>query len=211
MELLQRNFRWRGMEADVKRFVASCDSCQLNKIDPAGRKGLLQPLQVGDMPWSSLSFDFITCLPPTNEGNNALLVVDRLTKMVRLIPCDFHCTDEDIAQLLYTHVFSIFGVPDTLISDRDPRFTAASFKNLALSLGIKQCLSSAFHPQSDGQTERMNRVKGICCGILLIAGGLTGTFLFPLRNWQLTMRTTLASKEHLSSRILGGTLKCQVL
>jgi hypothetical protein len=159
LELLQRNFRWRGMEADVKRFVASCDSCQRNKIDPAGRKGLLQPLQVADMPWSSLSFDFITCLPPTNEGNNALLVVvDRLTKMVRLIPCDFHCTGEDVAQLLYTHVFSIFGVPDTLISDRDPRFTAASFKNWALSLGIKQCLSSAYHPQSDGQTERMNRV-----------------------------------------------------
>jgi hypothetical protein len=75
LELLQRNFRWRGMEADVKRFVASCDSGQRNKVDPVGRKGLLLPFQVADMPWSSLSFDFITCLPPTNEGNNALLFV----------------------------------------------------------------------------------------------------------------------------------------
>lgn len=159
VELIQRKFHWRNLLTDVRRFVASCDSCQRNKPDAPGPKGLLHSLQIADMPWSSLSFDFITCLPPTNDGNNALMVVvDRLTKMCRLIPCDFHCSAQDVAGLLSSQVFSIFGVPETLISDRDPRFTAHWFKQWARSLGVKQCLSSPYHPQTDGQTERMNRV-----------------------------------------------------
>jgi hypothetical protein len=78
--------------------------------------------------------------------------------MVVLVPCDFTCTAQDVASLLSKHVFSIFGIPITLISDRDPRFTSTWFHAWAKGLGIKQCLSSAYHPQSDGQTERMNRV-----------------------------------------------------
>jgi hypothetical protein len=159
LEVLQRYFTWPGMVVDVKRFISSCDSCQRNKPDTAGPKGLLQPLPIPDKPWNSLSFDFITCLPPTNDGHNALLVVvDRLTKMCRLVPCDFHCSAEDVARLLSTAVFSIFGVPETLISDRDPRFTSQWFQTWCKSIGIKQCMSSPYHPQTDGQTERMNRV-----------------------------------------------------
>ena len=158
-EIIRRHFTWPGMLGEVRRFIKSCNSCQRNKPDAPGQKGLLQPLPIPDKPFDSLSFDFITCLPPTNEGHNALLVVvDRLTKMCRLIPCDFHCTAQDVAQLLLTHVFSIFGVPETLISDRDPRFTSQWFQAWCLQMGVKQCMSSPYHPQTDGQTERMNRV-----------------------------------------------------
>jgi hypothetical protein len=154
LELMQRKFYWKGMVEDIWGFIRLCDSCQRNKPDA------LLPLSLfPDMPWSSLSFDFITCLPPTNQGHNALLVVvDRLTKMCRLVPCDFTCTPQEVANLLLSEIFSIFGVPDTLISDRDPRFTSTWFQSWCTSLGIKQCMSSSYHPQTDGQTERMNRV-----------------------------------------------------
>jgi hypothetical protein len=159
LELMQRKFYWKGMVEDIRGFIRSCDSCQRNKPDAPGPKGLLQSLPIPDMPWSSLSFDFITCLPPTNQGHNALLVVvDRLTKMCRLVPCDFTCTAQEVANLLLSKIFSIFGVPDTLLSDRDPRFTSTWFQSWCTSLGIKQCMSSSYHPQIDGQTERMNRV-----------------------------------------------------
>jgi hypothetical protein len=153
LEVLQRYFTWPGMVVDVKRFISSCDSCQRNKPDTAGPKGLLRPLPIPDKPWNSLSFDFITCLPPTNDGHNALLVVvDRLTKMCRLVPCDFHCSAEDVARLLSTAVFSIFGVPETLISDRDPRFTSQWFH--LVKIDWDQTVHVLTLPSSDRRTDR---------------------------------------------------------
>jgi hypothetical protein len=103
--------------------------------------------------------DLITGLPTTEEGNDAIAVfVDKLSKMVRLAPC--HETDGalEVANMFVDRVFRSHGVPKTLLSDRDPRFTSDLFKEISKLLGVRQAMSTAFHPQTDGQTERVNRI-----------------------------------------------------
>ena len=149
---------WPTLKQDVKAYVARCDSCQRMK---SGRKnrGALMPLPIPDRPWESVSMDFV-CALPWVEGNkyDAILVfVDRLTKMVHLAPCNMEATAETVARLFVHHVWRLHGLPRTLVTDRDPRFTQPFFAEVARITGVKQCLSTAYHPQSDGQTERMNR------------------------------------------------------
>jgi hypothetical protein len=106
-----------------------------------------------------VSLDFITDLPETPQKHDSLLVlVDKLTKFVRLIPTRKDATAVDTARLLIEHVFANHGFPKVLISDRDPKFTSAVWTAFCGQLGIKRALSTAYHPQTDGQTERMNRV-----------------------------------------------------
>jgi transposase InsO family protein len=103
--------------------------------------------------------DFITQLPKTASGYDAILVVvDRLIKMARFVPTTTDVSAKEIAALFLREVFRMFGMPQELITDRDPRFTGKFFAEVCRLLGVKQCLSTAYHPQSDGQTERMNRV-----------------------------------------------------
>jgi hypothetical protein len=147
------------MRADVRAFVSKCDSCQRVKASNALPPGKLMPLEVPSRPWESISMDFITCLPRVSPGgfDAILVVVDRLTKLAHFIATTTAVTAEEVAHLLRARVFSLHGVPCSIVSDRDPRFTAAYFAGLCELLGVKQSMSSAYHPQSDGQTERMNR------------------------------------------------------
>jgi hypothetical protein len=103
--------------------------------------------------------DLITQLPPTRDGLDAIIVfVDRLTKMVHFASCSTTATAEQVAKLFVRHVWRLHGVPREVVSDRDPRFTSAFAREVARLVGTKQCMSTAFHPQSDGQTERTNRI-----------------------------------------------------
>ena len=103
--------------------------------------------------------DFVMALPCTQQGNDAVLVVvDRFSKMVKFVPTTNTVKAEGAARLFLDHVFKVFGMPKTIVSDRDPRFTGKFFMDLCKLLGIKQAFSSAYHPQTDGQTERTNRV-----------------------------------------------------
>ena len=103
--------------------------------------------------------DFITGLPTTSRGNNSIMVVvDRMSKMVHLIPTTQNVTASGVAQLFQDRVFALHGVPDDIVSDRDSKFTSAFWTNLQKLLGTNLNLSTAFHPQTDGQTERMNSV-----------------------------------------------------
>ncbi len=148
-----------GMGADVLDVVRSCDSCQRNKSRTGKVPGLLQPLQVPEEPWASVSMDFITQLPKTASGHDAILaIVDRLTKMARFVPTTTDVGSKETAKLLLGEVFRLFCMPNEVVSDRDPRLTGKFFAELCRLLGVKQCLSTAYHPQSDGQTEWMNRI-----------------------------------------------------
>jgi transposase InsO family protein len=159
LKALGQVYYWPNMGEDVLKYVRSCDSCQRNKTRGGKPAGLLQPLQIPEEPWSSVSMDFITQLPQTEKGHDAILVVvDRLTKMVRFVPTNTGVSAKDTAALFLNEVFRVFGMPKELITDRDPRFTGKFFTELCRLLGVKQCLSTAYHPQTDGQTERMNRV-----------------------------------------------------
>jgi hypothetical protein len=154
-----RHFWWPGVAADVAAFVKTCHSCQRVKPSTQKRPGLLQPLPVPPRVWSSISMDFITDLPLTEAGYNAIFtVVCRLSKAVKLLPCRTDITAEQTADLFCSRVVAEEGLPSDIVSDRDPRFTSKFWAALCSRLGIQRSMSSAFHPQTDGNTERVNRV-----------------------------------------------------
>lgn len=110
-------------------------------------------------PWSDISLDLITDLPLTPRGHDAVVVfVDRLTKRCHFAPTRTRCTGRDVATIFVEHVFRHHGLPRRIVSDRDPRFTGAFWKEVFHLLGTKLQMSTAQHPQTDGQTERTNRV-----------------------------------------------------
>lgn len=156
---VESRFWWPTWKKDTKAYVTTCHSCQANKRMQSKPAGLLKPLPVPEHLWQSVGMDFIVRLPTTQRGHDAILVfVDRLSKMVHLAPCMTSCTAEDAAHLFMQYVYRCHGAPDHLVSDRDTRWESDFWRELCKIMKIEQALSSAFHPQSDGQTERANRV-----------------------------------------------------
>ncbi|GJP42080.1 hypothetical protein CLOM_g1672 [Closterium sp. NIES-68] len=156
---IAKHYYWPHMADDVQKFVTSCDTCQRMKSSKQKKAGLLQPLPVPEQPWQVVSLDFITGLPPTTTGHDAILVViDKFSKMGHFIPTHTTARTEETAQLFVRYIISQHGIPTTLISDRDPKFTSKFWKELMSLLGTKLAMSSAYHPQTDGQTERLNQI-----------------------------------------------------
>ncbi|GJP60469.1 hypothetical protein CLOP_g17685 [Closterium sp. NIES-67] len=156
---IAKHYYWPHMADDVLKFVTSCDTCQRMKSSKQKKAGLLQPLPVPEQPWQVVSLDFITGLPPTSSGHDAILVViHKFSKMGHFIPTHTTACTEETAQLFVRHIISQHGIPTTLISDRDPKFTSKFWKELMSLLGTKRAMSSAYHPQTDGQTERLNQI-----------------------------------------------------
>ena len=155
---LARQYYWPRMYQAVERFVASCDTCQRVKPSNQPSSGLLQPLPVPERNWSSISMDFIVDLPPSTTGTNALfVVVCRLSKQAHFIPTRTSATAQDIAKLFVSNVFRHHGLPSSIVSDRDPKFVSHFWSALMSLLSIERKMSSSYHPQTDGQTEIINR------------------------------------------------------
>ena len=147
------------MYSDVEEYVKACPHCQRNKSTNRAPPGKLTPLPTPAAPWDSVSMDFIQQLPRTKTGFDAILVVVcRLTKMVHIIPTTNECTAEGFAKLYRDHIWKLHGVPLDIVTDRGTQFNNKFIRALHELLGSKQLLSTAFHPQTDGQTERVNRV-----------------------------------------------------
>ena len=164
------------MRQFVKNYVKGCATCQLFKINLSPAKPALMPIEglKSDRPFANCSMDLIMDLPESDGCDAILSVVDhRLTKGVIFIPTVKTATHEDIAQLLVDNLFPRFGIPDSMISDRDPRFTAKAFEEFMRLLGIKQKLTTAFHPQSDGTTERFNQEVEVFLSIFCYANPTT--------------------------------------
>ena len=158
-EHIARSFKWQGMRKDINDFVHKCHQCQINKASNQSPGGLLNPVEIPDRPWECISMDLITSLPTTKDGNDAIIVwVDKLTKMVHLTACRTDINAEQYADAMFNTVFKLHGLPKKIVSDRDARFTGKFMSELTKLLGTGQSFSTAFHPQTDGQTERMNRV-----------------------------------------------------
>jgi len=115
------------------------------------------PNSIPERPWTHILADFITKLPLAQGYDSILVVVDRLTKMVHFIPTTEKTSAEGLARLFRDNVWKLHGLPESIISDRGPQFTAGLMRELNKILGIKSKLSTAFHPQIDGQTERVNQ------------------------------------------------------
>jgi hypothetical protein len=155
---VSRLFYWPKMHQEVKHYVLSCLPCQSNKPSNQSPVGLLQPLPVPETRWDTVSMDFITQLPVTKQGNDAIMVVvDKLSKQAHFMPTKTSVSAPEVATLFFREVVRHHGVPRNVISDRDPRFTSLFWQALWQQLGTKLSMSTANHPQSDGQTEITNK------------------------------------------------------
>ncbi|KAL0534041.1 hypothetical protein IC582_028318 [Cucumis melo] len=156
---LRSVYWWRNMKREVADFISRCLVCQQVKAPRQRPAGLLQPLSVPGWKWESVSMDFITGLPKTLKGYTVIwVVVDRLTKSAHFVPGKSTYTASKWGQLYMTEIVRLHGVPVSIISDRDTRFTSKFWKGLQLALGTRLDFSTTFHPQTDGQTERLNQI-----------------------------------------------------
>ena len=154
---LSRDFYWPHMYKWVRKYVRTCEVCQRVKPAPASQAPL-HPLSIPSEIWKSISMDFVFGLPSDSGYTGILVFVDRLSKMVHLVPVNENVTAEDTAQHFIQHVFRLHGMPVEVVSDRDPRFTSVFWRTVFSLLGTRLAMSTAAHPQTDGQTERYNRV-----------------------------------------------------
>ncbi|KAM9993581.1 hypothetical protein ACTFIZ_011547 [Dictyostelium cf. discoideum] len=140
----------------ITRFTESCQECQKNRIDRA-KSGLLKPLPIPSRPWNDISMDFLN-LPKSNAGKDSVMVVVcRLSKMCKIIPCTKELKADEAAKLFWDNIVCNFGLPATIVSDRDKLFTSDLWNNLMEIAGVKLKMTAPSRPQADGQTERMNR------------------------------------------------------
>ncbi|SPC67056.1 uncharacterized protein UHOD_11464 [Ustilago sp. UG-2017b] len=158
LSLVRRSFFWLGMSKFVHTFVDSCETCRRIKAVRHKPYGHLKSLPVPPHPWSSVSMDLIEQLPPSSDFTAILVVVDRLTKMAIFVPTTNELDAPELAKLFLHHVYSKHGLPTSIVSDRGSEFTSHFWRSLSTLLGIENHFSSAYHPQSDGQTERVNQV-----------------------------------------------------
>ncbi|KAL0560329.1 hypothetical protein IC582_000730 [Cucumis melo] len=156
---LKRVYWWRNMKREVAEFVSKCLVCQQVKAPRQKPAGLLQPLSIPEWKWENVSMDFITGLPRTLRGFTVIwVVVDRLTKSAHFVPGKSTYTASKWAQLYMSEIVRLHGVPVSIVSDKDARFTSKFWKGLQTAMGTRLDFSTAFHPQTDGQTERLNQV-----------------------------------------------------
>lgn len=155
---LSENFAWPGLRDDVAHYVRHCTDCQVTKYEAKRIAGLLCPLPVPFQPWEDLSLDFITGLPCYRGHSVILVVVDRFSKGIHLGILPASHTASSVATLFVDIVVKLHGFPRSLVSDRDPLFVSQFWQALFRASGTQLRLSSAYHPQSDGQTEVLNRV-----------------------------------------------------
>ena len=158
-EIVTRDFFWPRLRRFVKRYISTCDACARAKAPRHKPYGFLVPLPVPSRPWSSISMDFIVALPLSSSGNDTILVtVDRFTKMAHFSPTKTTAEAPDIAHLFLKDVYRLHGLPSDIVSDRDKLFNSTFWRHFLTLLDVKPNMSTAFHPQTDGQTERVNQV-----------------------------------------------------
>jgi hypothetical protein len=157
LEFIQRKFWWPTIREDVATFVNACPVCCQGKSSHLRPQGLLHPLPVPHRPWSHISLDFITGLPPSHGNTTILVIIDRFSKAARFVPLTKLPSAKETAELVINHVFRVFGIPQDMVSDRGPQFASRFWKAFCQLMGASASLSSGYHPESNGQTERMNQ------------------------------------------------------
>jgi hypothetical protein len=156
LALLAKSYYWPKMDQDVELYVKTCLVCQQDKSEKKKAAGLLQPLPIPERPWQSASMDFIGGLPKVDGMSSIMVVVDRFSKYAVFIPAPHACPADVAAELFFKYVVKYFGLPEDIVSDRDTRFTGRFWTTLFNMIGTELKFSTANHPQTDGQTERIN-------------------------------------------------------
>lgn len=157
MEHISRNYYIPNMHRKVRGYLRNCDTCQRDKPSRHLPYGELQLADTPTKPWEWITMDFITKLPESDECDMIMVIVDRLTKYAYMIPTTETINAERMANILLRHVFANHGAPSKITSDRDKLFTSNMWQSFADQIGIHHGLSTAYHPQTNGQTERVNQ------------------------------------------------------
>jgi len=157
--LISRRFTWPGLSQDVRKFLRNCDVCGRTTIWREKRRGLLKPLPIPERIWSELSMDFVTGLPPSgsDQTDTIMVITDRLSKSV-IFEAMTSTTTEAVAERLLSSFVRHHGLPSAIVSDRGPQFVGHVWKRICELLKITRRLSTAYHPETDGATERANQV-----------------------------------------------------
>jgi hypothetical protein len=156
---LKQKFWWSNMKVDIAKYVAKCDTFHWMKASHLKSTGVLQPLSIPMWKWDDISMDFIVGLPLTARKKDSIwVIVDKLTKTSHFIAVHTTYSLQQYAELYMNQIVRLHGIPKTIISDRGNQFVARLWEQLHECLGTKQIRSSSYHPQTDGQTERINQI-----------------------------------------------------
>jgi hypothetical protein len=162
LDVIRRKYFWDKMSTEITEYKKTCDVCQRNQTPRHRPYGELQPLGIPTRPWETMTLDFITGLPPSRWNgqvfDSILVCVDAYTKTAHYFPCRKTIDAPELAILLIDNIATRYGMPKNLVSDRASLFTSKFWSTLCYYLKAKRRLSTAFHPQTDGQTERQNQM-----------------------------------------------------
>jgi hypothetical protein len=150
-------YYWPRMSRDIKKYTSTCDICQKAKPRRHAPIGMLQPIPIPSQPFEVVTMDFIPELPECEGYDNVLVIVDKLTKYAIFIPTTTTITEKGTAELFFQHVISQYGIPRQVITDRDIRWKGEFWREICDRMGMTRALTTAYHPQADGQTEIMNQ------------------------------------------------------
>jgi hypothetical protein len=153
---MRQSFLWKRMKVDIAKYVASCGICQKVKAEDKRPAGLLKPLEISEWKWENIAIDFVVGLPRSPRGNDAIwVVIDRLTKVAHFLPMKQTSSAAYLVPLYIKEAVRLHGLPKSIVSDRDSKFVSKFWQSLHNAMGTKPDMSVAFHPQTDGQYERI--------------------------------------------------------
>jgi hypothetical protein len=170
---LKKDYGWPGMKKDITEYVPECIVCQQVKIEHQKPGGLLRPLEIPVWKWESISMDFAVGLPRTQGGYDSIWVImDRLTKSANFLAVKTTYKESHLAWLFISEIIRLHGVPTSIVSDRDPKFTSRFWREFQQAMGSKLCLSTSKNPQVDGQNERtIQTLEDMLRACVLESGG----------------------------------------
>jgi hypothetical protein len=191
-------FAWPKLKRDVTTFVQECAVCQQTKAEHVKLPGLLQPLPVPAHAWSVVCMDFIEGLPMSNKHNAILVVIDKFSKYAHFLPLAHPFTTLHVAQLYFNSVYKLHGLPDAIVTDRDKIFTTSLWKELFRLSDTQLLMSISYHPQTDGQTERLNQCLETFLRCVVHSSPAKWYFWLPLAEyWYNTFFQSAIGRTHL--------------
>ena len=153
---MKQYYWWRGMKNDISEYVSKCLTCQQVKAEHQVPSGLLNPLPIAQWKWDNITMDIVSSFPLTQRKHDAVwVIVDRLTKSAHFLPIRLDYSMDCLVELYVSEIVRLHGIPLSIVSDSDPQFMSRFWKELQSAFGTRLNFSTAFHPQTDGQSERV--------------------------------------------------------